>query len=123
MPDVRIEIANLAAIKTAFNKAPQLMINALDKAIRKATLTIQRESMLNTPVDTGRLRASTYSRFQPLTGIVGTNVDYGIFVHEGTRFMPARPFLRDAVENSESDVQQFFTQAVDSVLLEIGRST
>lgn len=30
---------------------------------------------------------------------VGTNVDYAIYVHEGTRFMQANPFLADGLRS------------------------
>lgn len=53
------------------------------------------------PVDTGNLRGSiTYEiarEGNEIIGRVGTNVPYAIFVHEGTRYMPARPFLREGL--------------------------
>jgi HK97 gp10 family phage protein len=49
------------------------------------------------PVDTGRLRSSINWRMSldggTLAAIIGTNVEYAIYVHEGTRYMPGRPFL------------------------------
>lgn len=49
------------------------------------------------PVDTGRLRSSITWRIEVdgngLVAIVGTNVSYAVFVHEGTRYMNGRPFL------------------------------
>lgn len=55
------------------------------------------------PVDTGRLRSSIvvtppYKRATEIIVSIGTNVEYAIFVHNGTRFMRARPFLTDALE-------------------------
>lgn len=50
------------------------------------------------PVDTGRLRASI--RWTLLPGPVaqvGTDVEYGGYVHDGTRYMPGRPFLSNAL--------------------------
>lgn len=52
-------------------------------------------------IDTGRLRASIAT--QPFTrgrlpGIrVGSNVEYALYVHNGTRNMQANPYLRDAL--------------------------
>lgn len=52
-------------------------------------------------IDTGRLRASITT--QPFTrgrlpGIrVGTNVEYALYVHNGTRHMQANPYLREAL--------------------------
>lgn len=122
MPSVDIKITNLPQIRAAFSRAPLLMAQELDKAIQLTVLNIQRKSMINTPVLTGRLRASTSSKFSHLRGEVGTHTNYDIFVHEGTRFMPARPYLRDAVEEANIETNKMFQSAVQSVLDTIGRS-
>ena len=53
------------------------------------------------PVDTGNLRRSitheVHSGRKPFVRI-GTNVRYGIYQELGTRFHPAHPFLRPALE-------------------------
>jgi HK97 gp10 family phage protein len=120
--EVAIKITNLPQIKAAFNKAPASMTRELNTAIKKSVLSIQAKSMINTPVLTGRLRASHRSLFSNLKGEVGTHTNYDVFVHEGTRYMKARPYLREAVESSTPEVDRFFKDAVDSVLSEIGRS-
>lgn len=118
---INIKIKNLGQIKRAFAKSPAKMRKELDIAIRKSIINIQAQSKLNTPVRTGRLRSSTYIRFQPLYGEVGTQTNYDMFVHEGTRFMRSRPYLRMAVESEQSDTERFMTQAVDNVLGSIAR--
>lgn len=54
------------------------------------------------PVDTGRLRGSITWRIEfvggVLTAIIGTNVEYAIYVHEGTRYMAGRPFLLEGMQ-------------------------
>lgn len=120
MPQISIKITNLPQIKSAFSKSPVLMTKELNTAIKKTALQISRTSMQNTPVDTGRLRASTYTKFASLRGEVGTDTNYDVFVHEGTKFMKARPYLRRAVESEESNTERFFTEAVDNVLRAIG---
>lgn len=121
--EIAISITNLPQIKAAFGRAPILMVKELNLAIKKSVFTIQGKSVRNTPVDTGRLRASHRSLFSDLKGEIGTNTNYDVFVHEGTRYMRARPYLREAVESSETEVQQLFTKAVDNVLSQIGRTT
>lgn len=123
MPNIQIKIKNLPQIRAAFAKAPRLMARNLDLAIRKTVITIEGDSKRNTPVRTGRLRSSTYSRFSSLKGEIGTNTDYDRFVHEGTRFMRGRPYLRMAVESNETTTERFFTEAVQNTLNEIGRLT
>lgn len=121
--DVQIKIKNLAQIKSAFNRAPALMTRYLNIAIRKIVFQIGRRSRMNTPVYTGRLRASTYEKFSNLEGEVGTKVEYDKFVHEGTRFMKGRPYLRFAVEGEQHNTDRFFNEAVSEVLDIIGKQT
>lgn len=120
--EVSITIKNLPQIRAAFNKSPTLMTRNLNTAIKKSVLSIQAQSMRNTPVLTGRLRGSHRSLFSNLRGQVGTHTNYDIYVHEGTKYMRARPFLRDAVEFSDSLVNRFFKEAVDDTLSEISRA-
>lgn len=120
---IEIRITNLPQIRSAFAKAPQLMTNELNTAIRKSIFLIHGKSMTNTPVLTGRLRASTATRFAQLKGEVGTHTNYDMYVHNGTRYMKARPYLLQAVESSNVQVNDFFTKAVDRVLNVVGRST
>lgn len=121
MVNVKVKITNLREIKDAFNKAPKRMTKALNKAIQQSIFTIERQSKINTPVRTGFLRASHRSLFSNLRGEVGPTASYSIFVHEGTRFMRARPFLMEAVQSSDSQVQGFFKQAVQDTLDDIAR--
>lgn len=123
MPEIKVHIKNLPDIKAAFAKAPSLMTKNLNRAITKAVLSIERNSRQNTPVLTGRLRASTYTMYGNLKGEVGTKTNYDIFVHEGTRYMRSRPYLRLAVQSNEGRIDGFFTEAVDQTLNEIGKAT
>jgi len=68
------------------------------------------------PFDTGVLRQSVTHEIMPLgndnfaSGRVGTGatVFYGIYVHEGTVYMEARPFMDDALEDKQAEIQQIF---------------
>lgn len=123
MPEIKVTITNLPQIKAAFAKAPRLMATELNTAIRKSIVSIGADSRRNTPVDTGRLRASTLERFGDLRGEVGTHTNYDVYVHEGTRYMKARPYLLEAVQSNESKVDTFFKDAVQKVLDQIARET
>lgn len=64
-------------------------------------IEVQTAARRRCPVDTGRLRASigvelTIGGRGPQVN-VGSNVVYAPYVHNGTRYMPARPFLTDAL--------------------------
>lgn len=120
---VGITIPNAAKFRAAFRQAPVLVRRHMDVAIRKTVLNIGRRSRQFTPVDTGRLRASTREIFSPGRGEVGTHTNYDIFVHEGTRFMRARPFLRDAVNVEEQKTDLYFTEELQKALNTIARNT
>lgn len=122
MAAISITITNLPEIKAAFRKAPSLMKNELNTAIKKTVLTIQASSMRNTPVRTGRLRGSTSSEFADLKGQVGTHTNYDVYVHNGTRYMKARPYLKDAVDQENEITQRFFYEAVNNTLSKIARA-
>lgn len=121
MAKVQIKIKNLPQIRRAFAKAPRLTVKYVNRAIARSLLKIERDSKLNAPVDTGYLRASHTTRLLPLKGEVEPMARYAIYVHEGTRFMRARPFLLKAVNENERFVQDEFERAMQDVFDDIGR--
>lgn len=136
MAEINITIKNLPQIRAAFRKAPSLMTTELNKAIRKTVIEVQRKSFveyksLGIRVITRGLWRSMQSgtHFGNLRGEVGPNVtdspgvSYAGYVHSGTRYMRARPFLLNAVNRSDKDIDKYFTEAVDNVLNQIGRAT
>ena len=57
-------------------------------------------------VDTGRLRGSITHAVDDESAIVGTDVEYGVYVEMGTYKMASRPFLRNAIENYTDDYKR-----------------
>lgn len=126
MPEVHITIKNLPQIKAAFESAPRLMGQGIKKAVTDSTFLIEGRSKKRTPVLTGFLRSSHRTSFQGsglgFKGTVEPTAKYAGFVHEGTRFMRARPFLREAVQESELNIESLFVKEIQNVLDRIGRS-
>ena len=54
-------------------------------------------------IDTGNLRNSITHYTDDDTAYIGTNVEYGIYVHEGTVKMAANRFLKNAVERNKAE--------------------
>lgn len=119
MARINVEIQNINEIRAAFRQAPMLMAFELDRAIQKSIFAIQRDSMRNTPVDTGRLRASHSTKFSPLKGELDVGASYAPYVHDGTSRMRARPFLLNSVNSNKGSVDDYFVKAVDNVLKKI----
>lgn len=89
---------NQAAIDRLSNSEQSV---AVKDAFRRGK-KVERKAKTLCPVRTGRLRASIDTEvFTTDEGIgvrVGSNVNYAHWVHDGTRRMPARPFLLDALD-------------------------
>lgn len=124
---VNIRIKNLPQIRHAFGQAPRLMGEKFREALTKSAILVQSRSMIHTPVLTGRLRAShTFGVSGSGLGMKATvepTANYAVFVHEGTKFMRGRPFLKQGADESVRDIDDFFTKAAQEALDKIGRMT
>lgn len=118
----------------------------LMRGVEKALLVVEASAKANCPVDDGRLRSSITHTVEASDGVargrVGTNVNYGPYVHDGTgiyarngngRKKPwaykhpktglivfthgqkPQPFLRDALEENKDRIAQIFKEAVDEL--------
>ena len=97
-------------------KSPKEFERAVQNAIYKGALLIERFSKINAPVDTGRLRSSISTDLRPLEATIGPHVNYAIFVHEGTRFITGRPFMKNAAEQADKQIAGIFNEEVEKVL-------
>lgn len=88
----------------------------LDRAVFKAATIISQyaaddcaNELENPPrrVDTGRLKNSIKGEVENNdTVVVGTNVEYAIYVHEGTQKMAANRFLRNGIVNNIDEYKE-----------------
>ena len=65
-------------------------------------------------VDTGRLKNSITHSSDETGTAVGTNVEYGIYVHEGTRRMTPNRFLKNAFERNLDQVKEYIINELKS---------
>ena len=92
------------------------LVPQLDKAVLKAATIIAHycaddcaDELENAPrrVDTGRLKNSIKGEVEGNdTVVVGTNVEYAIYVHEGTRKMLPNRFLRNGIVNNKDEYKE-----------------
>ncbi|MBQ2663076.1 MAG: HK97 gp10 family phage protein [Clostridia bacterium] len=111
----------------------------LHNALAQSGETVRADAVANCPVDTGRLRGSITSTVEGNSAVVGTNVEYGIYVEFGTGSqgdksvahttkdkwtyysgghfyttsgMKARPFLVPALKNNKDKITKLIKEAV-----------
>lgn len=75
---------------------------AMQKGIEKLAFQVEKDAKKVTPVDTGRLRASIGVDIGNLYARIAPDTHYAIYVHEGTRYMRARPFMQIGAERATS---------------------
>lgn len=74
----------------------------LQKKVEEYAYSIEHYAKMRTPVDTGLLRSSIRTDIGNLKAAVGPHTNYGIYVHEGTRRMAGRPFMRWGKEMADA---------------------
>lgn len=116
---INVQIQGLDELKQALNLAPQVVENEVNKGIKRAIIQVERSAKIKVPVDTGRLRASHQIEFTNFRGELFPTTDYAPFVHEGTRFMRARPWLMDAWLTERGTIETILNQAVESALRKV----
>lgn len=111
---------------------------ALNDGITEACKLVERKAKKDCPKDTSKLAESIHYEVEPLTGIVGTNVEYGPYVEIGTGIFSSlgdgrqdrwcyqdakgnwhstigqhpQPYLRPALVNQTEDIKNLIFDAV-----------
>lgn len=78
---------------------------ASQEGIAELALLTERFSKIASPIDTGRMRSSISTDIGNLQAKISPHVEYAIYVHEGTRYMKARPFL--SIGYSQAEMKMF----------------
>ena len=86
----------------------------IQEKIKELAFLVERESKKVTPVDTGRLRASIGVSLRPMEAVVAPHTDYAIYVHKGTRYMRARPYMFWGAETAVKGFEQRLSKELES---------
>ena len=98
----------------------QQLPQAIKNGLEKACLLVETEAKENTcPKDQGQLKDSIKGYVEEsgrneYTGYVeaGDTAEHALYVHEGTSKMPARPFLKDALDNKKDEVIKLIKKSI-----------
>jgi len=101
-----------------FPQAPSLLASAISAALNDAGTLILADMQRRTPVDTGALRGSETASVSGQTLTLragGGSADHAGCVHDGTRHMAARPFMRDAIAAAGPALQNELARALEAL--------
>lgn len=68
-------------------------------------------------IDTGRLRNDISRIVKGDSVYIGTNVEYGIYIHEGTKHIDPNRFLRDAVADHADEYREIAERVLKGTTL------
>lgn len=124
---------NSAIVLSAYSKAKERALYAMGiKAVEGSVDAITGRYSIPSAVDTGRLRASISfitdngdsgdsGMLPPVNAkpedkldgtapknavVVGSNVEYAEYVHDGTSKMTGRPFLREGIDKTKNEMEE-----------------
>ncbi len=97
------------------NEAKKATDIAISKALEMSAILVQRAAVKNAPKDTGLLKASITRDFDDKNAYVGTNLEYAPYVEFGTRYVKARPFLRQALILNVDKIKGIFKRLCKGV--------
>ena len=111
----KISIKNLDKLIDKLNKYPRESETIVNKAIKVSIFDVQAKAVPMTPIKSGDLRRSYTTTFSNLRGILWPNIEYALYVHEGTRYMRGRPYLTDGLRSAQSKLDTNFQWAIDEI--------
>ena len=99
-------------LKIVFDKLPDVieqLPEVADAIVRKTTLAIGAEARETSPFKSGHLMNSHQEAFPaPMQGELQVAADYAGYVHDGTRFVAARPWAAQAAMHQYPAFQDAF---------------
>jgi HK97 gp10 family phage protein len=97
--EIKIECKELNDLINQFKKYPETSDDNIANVFNSILPQIESSAKREAPVRTGRLRSDIRTSFDrgKLQGKVFNTVTYAPYVHEGTKRMKARPYLRTAI--------------------------
>lgn len=119
---ITIKILGINQLIQKMSGIPVNLKSELSKAVKKSAFLVEEKS--KETVSTGPLRAyqtgalwrSITPAISPFKAIIAPHVEYAEFIHEGTRYMKPRPFMKVGVEKAEKDIQKAFDDAINKVI-------
>jgi HK97 gp10 family phage protein len=86
-----------------------------EQALTAIGLFIEGEAKLRCPVDTGNLRGSIDNKAKENHVVIGTNVEYALYVEKGTKKQKEKPYLTPAVEENINNIKAIIEQYLRGV--------
>lgn len=108
------DLDNLEIIEDNTDAVIEALGRGIARALEAVGIQAESDAARICPVDTGRLRNSITHTIDgdEQMAVIGTNVEYALFVHEGIHGRKGQPFLTDAVTQNSSKYRKIIEAAL-----------
>lgn len=128
MSGLSVQIEGMPNLKRKFSGLSQVaQKKVLRKAMRGAAKPVVKAAKAKAPVRTGKLKKSIRTTVSMRRGKAEAKVGfggkqyYGIFSELGTVKMPARPFLRPALDSQKDASVRAFVEVIQAEIAKVAR--
>lgn len=122
---ISIQIKGLEEVQKNLNKLSSQAVQGVESAIKQSGFFIQSEVVASIngeraeleSVDTGRFRGDVKATFpNRFESIIGTNLDYPVYLEYGTSRIEARPHFRNTKARNEGKVVKFIDDEIKKIM-------
>ena len=116
--NIAIEV-NTRELADAFRKAPAKTTKKIKEWVETITFLAEREEKQEVPVRTGALQNSVHGVVNGIRGETKPNIEYAIFVNNGTRRQKANPFADRTYNKVKPVADRKASNLIDDVVRSI----
>ncbi len=123
--DYRVEIKGLKDLMFAFKNYSKISEPIMQRAVDATAAIFGKNTLKDDPVPwrTGNLLQTFRFQRGRLLARWFPTAYYAPYVHDGTRFIKANPFMPKIIAKSEAEINKIFREAQDIINREIAKST
>ena len=112
----KYDLKGLKELEQMIKSADKKIQDRVNKAIKKVAWIITSEVKKGTPVDTGRLRRSIHPIIKHLFADIFTNVEYGIYVEDGTKYMKGVHMFKNVADKFGKQIPQMVLNEIKKAI-------
>ncbi len=120
---ISLKVLGAAEIVRHLSSVKSKMGKTLEEGMRESAFQVERFGKMqltsgpNRALKTGYLRASLMvTSILPYRAVVTAQANYGIYIHEGTRSMRARPYLEAGLKQAVPEIEKIFGKRIKTLV-------
>lgn len=119
--EIKVEVSpSIDSLVKKFQGVESILVSKLKEGVLGYAYLVERGAKMFSPVDTGIMRGSIAVSYGIMSGglsaLISPNVDYAVFVHEGTRYMRGRPFMEWGLNAYRREGDKLILKKIDEAL-------